>query len=145
MKNYSDIQIQIEDVSSNDLISYLRHTSIADKVNLHEYTEKVIHRAMFFVARENGNIVGMNIVYMNDLQNHNAYITYIHVKEDYRNRGIGRNLLMAAIKQAQRNKFTTISLEVRKENINAKNLYSRLNFRIHQETDKSFFMQKVIK
>lgn len=144
MKNDSGIQIQIEDVSSNDLISYLRHTSIADKVNLLEYAEKVINRAIFFVARKDSNIIGMNIVYMNDSQNRNAYITYIHVKEEYRNRGIGKKLLLAAINQARSNKFTTISLEVRKENINAKNLYSRLNFRIYQETDKSFFMQKVI-
>lgn len=144
MKNDSGIQIQIEDVSSNDLISYLRHTSIADKVNLLEYSEKVIQRAIFFVARKNSNIIGMNIVYMNDSQNCNAYITYIHVKEEYRNRGIGKKLLLAAIDQARSNKFTTISLEVRKENTNAKNLYSRLNFRIYQETDKSFFMQKVI-
>ena len=138
------MHIQIGNISEYDLLSYLKNTPISHDVNIVEYTHKVFTHATLFIARENDAIIGLCIVYINDLMSRQAYVTYLYVDENFRNKGIGRTLLETAIEYSRNQKFDTIALEVRKDNFSAKRLYSSLGFMTYQETDRSYYMQKAI-
>jgi ribosomal protein S18 acetylase RimI-like enzyme len=60
----------------------------------------------------------------------------VFVLQDYRGKGIGRQLMQALIQEAGNRKSSRISLEVRKDNPEAQNLYKSLDF---EETDPSMF------
>ena len=57
-----------------------------------------------------------------------AHIVSVGVRRDYRARGVGELLLVAAIRQAMRHSANTVTLEVRPSNHVARNLYSKYGF-----------------
>lgn len=138
------MQIHIGNISEQSLLDYLKKTPLADKVDVEEYTRKVYPRATIFMVREGAEIVGVNIVYFNDMETKRGFVTYIHVNEKYRNMRIGWNLLQSAVDYARTHQFESIALEVRKNNEPAKHLYSKFGFVIYDENDISYFMRKVI-
>ena len=66
----------------------------------------------------------LGLWYMGD----DAHIVSVGVRRDYRARGIGEILLIAAIRQAMRHRAKTVTLEVRPSNHVARNLYSKYGF-----------------
>jgi ribosomal protein S18 acetylase RimI-like enzyme len=58
------------------------------------------------------------------------------VLKEYRKKGIGRQLMNALIEEAKRRKCSRITLEVRKDNDKAQNLYRDLDFK---ETEPEMF------
>ncbi|WP_018665008.1 GNAT family N-acetyltransferase [Heyndrickxia acidiproducens] len=56
------------------------------------------------------------------------YIDTVSVHPDYQDRGIGRQLIAAAEKQARKRKYFSISLNVAKNNPRAKKLYFNLGY-----------------
>lgn len=66
------------------------------------------------------------------------------VKQEYRNQGIGTNLIKAIAFEYQNIGVEFLSLSVDKAN-NASNLYKRLEFKIAKETETSWTMKKRIK
>ena len=137
-----NISIKREKFDENVLLDYLRLTPLANKVEIENYTNKVFKYATIFVASQNENIIGINIVYFNDYENKRGYITYIYVNEDYRGQGLGWQLLNTAIEYGRKHSFTSIALEVRKDNNKAKCLYEKNGFKIYQDAGKSYYMNK---
>lgn len=66
----------------------------------------------------------LGLWYMGD----DAHIVSVGVRRDYRARGIGEILLIAAIRQAMRHRASAVTLEVRPSNHVARNLYSKYGF-----------------
>ncbi|MDR2027275.1 MAG: GNAT family N-acetyltransferase [Prevotellaceae bacterium] len=60
----------------------------------------------------------------------------IIVSKEYRGRGIGRKLMNAIISEAEKRKCSRVTLEVRKDNIKAQNLYQSLGF---EEAEQGMF------
>ena len=58
-----------------------------------------------------------------------AHIVSVGVRSDYRGFGIGELLLIGAIEQALRRRMPTVTLEVRKSNYIAQNLYKKYGFK----------------
>ena len=57
-----------------------------------------------------------------------AHIVSVGVRTEYRGCGIGELLLIGAIEQAQQRRMHTLTLEVRKSNYIAQNLYKKYSF-----------------
>ncbi len=57
-----------------------------------------------------------------------GFITNIAVLKDFRNNGVGSMLLNELIREAYEDEIFSITLEVRKSNIIAQNLYSKYGF-----------------
>ena len=66
----------------------------------------------------------LGLWYMGD----DAHIVSVGVRRDYRARGIGEILLIAAIRQATRQRANAVTLEVRPSNHVARNLYFKYGF-----------------
>jgi len=88
--------------------------------------ESAENSTRFFVALDKAEnvlgYVGLNFVL------DEGYIASVCVKENYRNKGIATALFEKCFSFAKENKLSFISLEVRKSNENAINLYKKLNF-----------------
>ena len=84
-------------------------------------------RARYFVARENTEeqvtgYVGIWLILGE------AHITNIAVHPDFRRRGIGEKLMLAAIDYSESQGIDAITWEVRASNIGARRLYEKLGF-----------------
>jgi len=62
----------------------------------------------------------------------------VEVNSDFRRQGIGKELCKRIIDFCETNGVKTITLEVRKSNIPAQNLYANLGFRIISEREKYY-------
>lgn len=82
--------------------------------------------AIYFIARENG-IIGYAGFWNVSGE---GCITNVAVLEEYRRRHIGSSLMEAMIKKAEELKLSLLTLEVRKSNIAAQNLYEKYGFEI---------------
>jgi GNAT superfamily N-acetyltransferase len=65
------------------------------------------------------------------------------VLKEYRGRGIGRKLMNAIISEAEKRKCSRVTLEVRKDNIKAQNLYKSLGF--EEAEHGMFYWRKYLK
>jgi len=90
---------------------------------LRESLRKPAYRML--AAKEDGKVVGYIGAYMvaDELN-----ITNVAVDPEYRRRGIGRELIDAMIHHAEKNRMTTIYLEVRVSNTAAISLYRAAGF-----------------
>jgi ribosomal protein S18 acetylase RimI-like enzyme len=71
------------------------------------------------------------------------YISVINVDENYRRKGIGKNLISNAIKTARDKRCTRIILDVSKDNENAIKFYKKVGFKIYEEVNTKLFFQKI--
>lgn len=85
------------------------------------------------IINVNNNIVGCLLV-VNEQDG--IMIDEIYLEKDYRNKGIGTNIIKEILSQ---NKI--VYLWVYKENIKALSLYKKLGFKIMEETDTRYFMK----
>ncbi len=88
-----------------------------------EVTENVCAR--YLVARESGEILGYaGMWFVLD----EAHVTNVAVRADARGQGIGEALMRALIRLAAENGMTWMTLECRRSNKVAQNLYHKLGF-----------------
>ena len=96
---------------------------------------------------ENNEIIGYACSWMMLDEMH---ITNIAVREDYRGRGIGKEMISSLIEKAKTNKLNTSLLEVRVSNISAIRLYKKMGYEIiHQikrfytDNDEDAYLMKL--
>lgn len=79
----------------------------------------------YFIYIEKSNIIS----YINYYDLYDRYeISYIEVKEEYRNKKIGSKMLEYLIETGSKNNIINITLEVNMNNENAIKLYEKFNF-----------------
>jgi GNAT superfamily N-acetyltransferase len=86
----------------------------------------------FVVARREGAIVGVAAVALAWTLEHgglSAWLDELYVVPEYREGGVGRALLEAAIAEARRRGCAAMDLEVEEEHRRAEHLYERAGFR----------------
>jgi ribosomal protein S18 acetylase RimI-like enzyme len=88
-------------------------------------------KAIVLLAREDGIFVGLLTAFENFSTFTAKPMLNIHdvfVLNDYRGKGVGRKLMKAIVAEAERRKCSRLTLEVRKDNVKAQNLYQSLGF-----------------
>lgn len=90
---------------------------------LHELQEN--SRAVYLAAREDGRVVGYVGIWIIFDEGH---ITNLAVHPEYRRRGIARLLLRELVSLARQRGVTRLTLEVRRSNHGAQQLYAQEGF-----------------
>ncbi len=127
----------------NEFLPLFPH--LCEKVEINEYAKKLSSYANFYLAKENGENIGVLAFYANDTQNRMAYISLIGVKNSLQGKGYGKWLLENCVKMAKENKMEKIALEVDDDNQNAIMFYERNGFDFANKTqNNSQIMQKDI-
>jgi ribosomal protein S18 acetylase RimI-like enzyme len=92
---------------------------------------------------------GISVVFnSNDertIKEQRAHLSYFVVKPEYRNRGIGTQILHQIIFMLQNNNINEITIQVDKDNIDALRLYYREGFVqiLHEKENKLLLMRKL--
>ncbi|WP_040210661.1 ribosomal protein S18-alanine N-acetyltransferase [Clostridium polynesiense] len=81
--------------------------------------------AKYFVAVKDNEVIGYGGMWIIIDESH---ITNIAVHPDYRGMGVGENILKSMIHQCSLQRVNAMTLEVRKSNIPAQNLYRKYGF-----------------
>lgn len=90
-------------------------------------------RRMYAYILNSEYVAGMSL---HPLENNTIYLSYLVVKERYRNQGIGTKMIQYACQISKNKGYSYIILNVDNDNPNAKRLYEKLGF-VAVETDNS--------
>jgi len=98
------------------------------KVNIAEYSKKIVENSVTFEAWANKELVGMIAAYFNDKNNHSGFITNVSLVDEYSGKGIASNLLDNCIRFAKTKEYKEIVLEVNAASLPAIKLYKKYHF-----------------
>ena len=123
--------------------AYDSETPLAERVDLDQYIKKIFLLGHSFEAWDGDKLIGLIVAYINDTQNQAAFITYVRIAPEYRGKGIASGLLTECLESIKWNfGFTSVSLEVARNNAPAISLYGKFGFSTFRESKSSFFMKK---
>lgn len=105
---------------------------------------KIHDNGIFLFAKGNRDIVGYAVVYANDMQTREAYITLICIRNEFQGCGFGHRLITACIDQARKQGMTTIRLAVLKKDIKQQGFYVNQGFEFCGETEDRLLMIREI-
>lgn len=108
--------------SSDAFGAFLRETDdliippLSLRVNLDEYSKKVINNAILFVAKTDKEWIGVEAVYFNAYPDF-SFSTYLCVKKEYQNNStVGINLMLMQKKYLKEHKTKGLRFAIRKSN-----------------------------
>lgn len=132
--------IAIEHLSLKELKSFLREQALdtfpalKDEHRLTMLAAKWYEHAEFCTCRDDsGQLVGMIAFYANQPETGIAYIPHIYVSPAYRGRGIFSQMLQRVVTNIKQKGYTSIKLEVSKDNMTAQKAYIKQGFQFLPE------------
>lgn len=143
--------IKIESSNNNlekDIIEFLKKIDslfkipLSQKINLEEYSKKIIRNADVFLAFDSESIVGIVVGYNNDEVFKISNISVLGVLNEYQGKGIARKLINNFLKLAEEKKMKKIKVST--IDMRALNLYKSLNFKIVREENKIYYLEKIL-
>jgi len=120
------MQVRTMTMSDCEQVAAIEAVSFSVPWSLHAFTETLQKENFrYFVAEEDGEILGYcGFLFVLD----EAEIPNVCVKEAARRRGVGRQMMEALIKEAEKLGMYRLLLEVRESNVAARTLYKSLGF-----------------
>jgi GNAT superfamily N-acetyltransferase len=113
-----------DEMGGGEPLSELEQLRLVDGLNNHP-------KSIVLLAKTDGVFTGLLTAFENFSTFTAKPMVNIHdviVLKAYRGKGIGRQLMNAVITEAENRKCSRITLEVRRDNITAQNLYKSLGF-----------------
>lgn len=109
-------------------------TPLSDKVDLSEYTKKLLDRATISATKENGRIVSLVAGYIKYPMDHWVFIPLVGTLRSARGKGYARAEILEIIRESAA--AEAVHLYAVKDNLPALKLYESIGFRvIHPEND----------
>jgi ribosomal protein S18 acetylase RimI-like enzyme len=118
----------IKILNSNDLkncFSFWDFENNSEKRNRIKYEIDTGIRVMYVYILDGIYVAGMSL---QQLDNNTVYLSYLAVKKDFRNQGIGTEMIEYACQISKENSIFYITLNVDNDNSDAIRLYERLGF-----------------
>ena len=115
---------------------------LSQKINLDEYSKKLIRYADVFLAFDNESIVGIFAGYNNDKVFKISNISVLGVLNEYQGKGIARKLINNFLKLAEEKKMKKVKVST--IDMRALNLYKSLNFKIVREENEIYYLEKIL-
>lgn len=110
--------------------------ALSDKTVLEDFAAKICELAHPIIRRNDEGIYGLVVLYCNDLVMHRAYISLVGVKEEYRGRGVAKDMMQEAMSVAKAAGMTKIGIH--SNNPNAVALYANLGFEIIEDGERKY-------
>lgn len=91
-------------------------------------------KRLVYIYKINGEFIGEGALVLDTgdpdytIPEKRVYVSRMIVKKEYRNRGIGSEILIFLIKKAKEMGFSEMSIGVDKDNVNALHLYEKFGF-----------------
>lgn len=111
------------------------------RVNLAEYAAKLSEKAQTFEAWDQGVLVGLVAVYLDDTENNTGFISNVSAVRPFQGRGLASKLVRLAIERAIDRGIVRMELEVDASNTPAMAVYRKLGFHELSSRGNSIVMQ----
>ena len=96
---------------------------------------KIDQNAEFLKHYCDKNLAGFIACYCNNYESRRAFISLVLIDKLYRGKGISKKIFSQLFTLLKEKDFKSCSLEVRRDNVNALNLYKSLGFKSVEPTD----------
>lgn len=143
----SDITTKIEKLTYNEVLNFLLMTyedfpDLKNRSIIEDRAQKLSSLASFITCRTgDGNILGMIAFYENCPPL--CYITHVSVMRSARHLGLFKRMFNKLMLETENRNFTTMRLEVLKDNFIAQICYQNSGFNIiHNKSNNSVIMEK---
>ena len=128
-KNKDCIELVMKELEDNP--SFLHFTK--DEKN--NFFLKIDQNAEFLKHYCNENLAGFIACYCHNNESKRAFISLVLIDKHYRGKGISKKIFSHLFRLLKEKEFMCCSLEVRRDNVNAINLYKSLGFKNLESTD----------
>jgi len=122
-------------------IDKLLPVPLSERVNLSEYTDKIINCGKVLSIKDGKEIKAAALFYCNDVKTGKAYITLLATRSSAQKKGFAKKLLDGTEKYCKDHSMKTIALDTDISNTSAIALYSKCGYRI-DAIDKKIHMIK---
>jgi ribosomal protein S18 acetylase RimI-like enzyme len=146
------MNITIERLQLDELKAFLRiqaddtFPDLKEELRLNMLANKWHNQAEFCTCRdEDGLLIGMIAFYANQPYNEVAFIPHVYVASQHRCKGIFKQMLHKVEHIVRERGFSTVKLEVQKDNKNALRSYERTGFLFASVagSDTVFLLKKI--
>ena len=145
------VEFSVNRATETELIAHLTLCDAAfipplsERVDIRAYAQKMLSNAIRFEAWQGGEIVGLVVSYCNDLEKRTAFVTSVSVVQQWKCRGIAKNLMVNCVHHMRQQAFECIELEVAQHNNSAISLYERCGFVPDRNSGPSLVMKLVLR
>lgn len=132
--NIDKIEIRINKSTASDILNHLNEASaffippLSETVDIEAYSAKLFNYAERIEAWNEGKLIGLIAIYLNDEKHQTGFITNVSVSPNHYKKGIAKKLMDECIIYARTKKFEQIDLEVHESNDKAIALYKKIGF-----------------
>ena len=115
---------------------------LTDKVEFCDFIKKITEKAVLITQKSDNKLVGLTVLYCNNVKERKSYISLVGVLKEYRGLGMAKNMLNKAITYARKQNFTVLGIH--SNNPIAILLYQSLGFRIIENGDRVYMEKNLI-
>ncbi len=139
----------INNITESELLNYLQDANdtfpipLNQIVDLKEYSKKLYKYGTIFSSYNNNILIGIAVCYFNNEKTKEGYLSILHVKPDFQDKGIAKGLIYNFKTYAIMHSFRYIKLEVYIFHKKAISLYEKMGFKIIDvdSNNKSLYMR----
>ncbi len=142
-----EIDYRTGTASARDVYEHLKNCSrdfeppLEERVDLDEYSRKIVKRAVTFEAWDGSELAGLIAAYFNDLDSRVGFITSVSTATIYKGKGIATELMKKCLDHARRIDFVQIELQVDSNSLHALGLYIKFGFKSDSVDQNTIFMK----
>lgn len=124
------------DIGVNEHLIKIPHDKIPDEIFENYFDESLKNGYFFLVACEDDKVIGYIFAEIKDIASPHAYeikkvgfIDSVFIKEEFRGRGVGKELINKASEWMKSEGISICTLNVRDKNMKATELYEKIGFK----------------
>ncbi len=116
--NLQNIQFEIKQLSIADVSQFLQahdndyFEKLSDRVDINEYSKKVVENATHFTVSDNKQLLGFSPCYFNNIKDKTAYISSLTIKQGFRGKRLGSELIKKVMQHAKENNFIAVMVKI---------------------------------
>jgi ribosomal protein S18 acetylase RimI-like enzyme len=104
------------------------------------FSERTKGKSRIFIVESKGRYIGMCGLIIENDQNPEAYLWGVYIKPNERNKGLGRNLMLAVLEHTELMKIPVLAIRVEKDNQKALSFYKSLGFKVASSSSRAIGM-----
>lgn len=114
---------------------------LTEKVKFCDFITKITENAVLITQNSENKLVGLTVLYCNNVNEKKSYISLVGVLKEYRGLGLAKKMVINAITYAKNQNFSIIGIH--SNNPIAINLYLSLGFHIVENGERVYMEKKL--
>ena len=127
-------QFKIEELSILEISDFFKEhdndyfEKLSDRVDINEYSEKLLESSVQFTLRNDVDLIGLSPCYFNNVEEKIGYISSLTIKDGYRGKKLGSEMIKKIVQYAKTRQFNTVMVKIHYDNHISHNFYIKNGF-----------------